>query len=425
MSNALAIATVTTALAQIVRSAVQSVVSGADVLTERPSATNPTGARVRLFLYQVSSNAALRNQDLPARGPSGTLTKRPTAAIDLQYLLAFYGDESKLEPQLMLGASVRDIHAQPVLTRQMIRDAVASETFLTGSNLDESPEQVKFGPLSLSTEDLSKLWLMFSAPYALTTAYQATVLLIESDDNVFAPLPVLRRGERDEGVTTHLGPFPSIDSIHVGAVEDTDRRPRLPSYPSAALDTSITVMGNSLGGDEVELRLEHSRLPLTKTLLIPPDTRSSTEVRFVLPDDAPNRAELAAGFYVLTIAVNRGGQRHVSNQLALSLGPRVASISPPSPIDSGGGAVDLSITCHPDVHPAQRCAVLLGDREVQADARFAVTDTLTFHLDPAPLVNGSLVRVRIEGVDSLPFKRAPTPPPARLVFDDAQKVTIT
>ena len=36
MSNALAIATVTTALAQIVRTAAQSVVNGADVLTGRP-----------------------------------------------------------------------------------------------------------------------------------------------------------------------------------------------------------------------------------------------------------------------------------------------------------------------------------------------------------------------------------------------------
>ena len=64
MSNALAIATVTTALAQIVRTAAQSVVNGADVLTGRPDPNASPAHRIHLFLYQVSPNGAMRNSDL-------------------------------------------------------------------------------------------------------------------------------------------------------------------------------------------------------------------------------------------------------------------------------------------------------------------------------------------------------------------------
>ena len=61
----------------------------------------------------------------------------------------------------MLGVTVRDIHAKPVLMRQMIEDAIASEPFLATSNLADAVEQIKFTPLTLSLEELSKLWSVF------------------------------------------------------------------------------------------------------------------------------------------------------------------------------------------------------------------------------------------------------------------------
>ena len=54
-------------------------------------------------------NAALRNSDLPTRNHRSVVVQRPTCALDLHYLLSFYGDDSKLEPQRMLGAVVRRI----------------------------------------------------------------------------------------------------------------------------------------------------------------------------------------------------------------------------------------------------------------------------------------------------------------------------
>ena len=41
----------------------------------------------------------------------------------------------------------------------------------------------------------------------------------------------------------------------------------------------------------------------------------------------------------------------------------------------------------------------------------------------APVLTKAVARLRVDGVDSLPFVRVDNPP--RYVFDEAQKVTIT
>ena len=427
MSNALAIATVTRALSQVVRTAVQSVVPGSDVLTTRPDATAPADARVRLFLYQISPNAALRNSDLPTRAANGTLTSRPTAALDLHYLLTFYGNETELEPQRMLGAAVRDLHAQPVLLRQMIQDAIAAAPFLSLSNLADAVEQIKFTPLSLSLEELSKLWsVFFQAPYALSVAYVGTVILIESDETAPGALPVLRRGEDDRGVETQLGPFPFLQAIHVTVPEDVTRRPRLPSLPAAQLGTVLTLTGSNLGGDAVSVQFDHTRLPIANALVVPATARSATQLTCPLVDDAAAQTNWAPGLYAVSVVVQRADEVRATNQVPLAFAARVTGIAPPNPVarDASGDAT-LTITCSPQVRPAQRAMLLVGDREVVAQAHPTDTATLQFVIRNAPAVTAAIVRVRVDGVDSLPFKRVDLPPPPHMTFDDAQRVTIT
>lgn len=426
MSNALAIATITTAFAQIIRTAVQSVVVGADVLTERPDSAPPGEPRVRLFMYQISPNSALRNNDLPTRTANGNLMKRPTAALDLHYLLAFYGNESGLEPQRMLGAAIRDIHAQPVLLRQMIEDAITSEPFLAESNLAEAVEQVKFVPLPLSLEELSKLWsVFFQAPYALSVAYQGTAVLIESEEHAIRPLPVLRRGEDDKGVRMLLGPFPTIETIHIGAAEDMEQRPRSPSYPSAQLGTVLTLTGRNLAGEAIRVQFHHVRLPLTKIIVVPSEDRSGTELKVTIVDDAPAQTEWAAGLYRVAVVVENGGVERTTNHLPLSFAPKVNAIAPLSPVmRDAGGNVTLTITCGPQIRPIQNAALLIADLEVTPRVDPTETATLQFTIEDAPVLTGALVRLRVDGVDSLPFKREQAPPPPRFVFDENQKVTI-
>lgn len=426
MSNALAIATVTTALAQIVRSAAQSVVAGAEVLTGRPNSDAAPAHRVQLFLYQVSPNAALRNSDLPTRTTDGTVIRRPMVALDLHYLLAFYGNDNELETHRMLGAVMRDLHAKPVLTRSMIADAVASQPFLTQSNLIDAVEQIKVTPLQLSLEDLSKLWsVFFQTPYALSVAYQGTVVLIESEENARPAPPVLRRGDEDRGVETLFGPFPTLESIHVGALEDSARRPRPPSYPSAQLGVLLTLIGHNLDGESVRVRFVHSRLEAVKEISVPPSDRTATALTVAIPEDAAAQTEWAAGLYTIAVIVRNGTTERTTNLLPLSVAPKITGITPPNPVmrDAAGNAT-LTVTCIPEVLPKQRVVLQVADREVAPQPHGAATGQLQFLIENAPVVTDSLVRLRVDGVDSLPLKRQDAPPPPRFVFDDKQKVTI-
>jgi hypothetical protein len=121
MSNYLAIATVTATLNELLRPSVESEVTGAAMTTMRPNdpaLDNADPPGVNIFLYQVTPNAAYRNDDLPTRRADGTVVERPQVALDLHYLLTFYGNENDLEPQRLLGGVVRTLHARPLLTRQ-------------------------------------------------------------------------------------------------------------------------------------------------------------------------------------------------------------------------------------------------------------------------------------------------------------------
>ena len=425
MSNALAIATVTTALAQIVRSAVQSVVTGSDVHTGRPDPNATPSHRVHLFLYQVSPNGAMRNSDIPTRAADGSLVTRPTVALDLHYLLAFYGNDSELESQRMLGAVVRDLHSKPVLTRQMITDAVGSQPFLSSSNLSEAVEQVKFTPIPMSLEEMSKLWsVFFQTPYALSVAYQGTVILIQSEEGAALPLPVLMRGEADRGAQVLLGSFPALERIHVCAPEDADLRPRPQSYAGAQLGSMLILSGQNLSGDSLTVRFRHPRLPLPKEMPVPENARTANEVRVTIRDDAAAQTEWAAGLYSVTVVAKSGSTDRESNRVPLVLTPRIKNISPNPAQRDAAGTAKLTIVCSPKLLPKQSAELLISDRVASAEAHPASTDTVQFVLKNAPVIASALARLRVDGVDSLPFKRQAVPAPPRLVFDDQQRATI-
>jgi hypothetical protein len=196
MSNELAVAAVTETLKDLISTPVGSAVSGALVGTFSPDDNaNILKPGVNIFLYQVSPNAALRNADLPTRTQDPrTLLRKPQAALDLHYLLTYYGEYAQLEPQRLLGAVAKTLHAYPTLSRQRIQSVQNSTSFLNGSNLDAQTEQIRFTPIAFTLEELSKLWsFLLKVDYVLSTAYVASVVLIEEDDRqpLPPPLPVL------------------------------------------------------------------------------------------------------------------------------------------------------------------------------------------------------------------------------------------
>ncbi|HTZ40406.1 MAG TPA: DUF4255 domain-containing protein [Syntrophales bacterium] len=431
MSNALAIATVTTALAQIVRTAAQSVVNGADVLTGRPDPAATPAHRIHLFLYQVSPNGAMRNNDLPTRSSDGKVVTRPTVALDLNYLLAFYGSETELETQRMLGAVARDLHSRPLLTRSMIQSAIASQPFLSGSNLADAIEQVRFTPLAVSLEEMSKIWSIFyQIPYALSIAYQGTVVLIESDEAVQPALPVLKRGDTDQGVETLLGPFPLIESVYFGLPADNILQSRPLSLPAAQLGLAVIVAGHNLGGEEVLLRFQHSKLGSARELSVDSADVSAKELKILLPQpgSGTSQTDWAPGVYTVTVVQKQAGSAHerTSNMLPIALSPIIGAIEPGTTIPRDAqGTATITITCRPRVQIAQQAVLLLEGREIVGQIDGGNPDKVIFVVDNAPIVTNVPVRMRVDGIESMPFNRLDAPPPTRFEFDANQRVTIT
>ena len=182
MSNALAVATATEALRQLIaQSLAPDIPFAVDVAARKPPTDPPQDPTITIFLYQVTPNAALRNLDAPTRATDGTLLTRPGAALDLHYLISFYGEEAELVPQRLLGCVVRTLHETPVLPRELIT-AATQQPYLSGSDLAAAQQRVRFTPTALDIDDTSKLWGMLyqnQTPYALSLVYQGIAVVVD------------------------------------------------------------------------------------------------------------------------------------------------------------------------------------------------------------------------------------------------------
>jgi hypothetical protein len=403
----------------------------------RPTAAvdGQTSRKVHTYLYQVNPNASLRNSDLPARDSAGRLVDRPQAALNLRYLLAFYGSQQTLEPDRMLGAVVRTLHARPLLSRQSIQDAIGEHTELAASNLADAIERVRFTPATVSIDELSKIWsVFFQTPHALSVVYDAEAVLIEAEEGGPSALPVLRRGPEDKGVVTEpdlASPFPALGSIHIGAPEDVGTEPLPHSYPWAQLGGYLILRGSNFTGDAVEVEFSHSRLSepnhpqflAPSRISIPPSDRTPAEIRLTIPNDVAAQSAWRVGLHTVSVHVSAGGKTHTTNALPLIIAPRVTGIVPQNPVPrDGDGNATLTLGVSPIILRAQTATLLFANLEIAAESRGADTDPLQFVIQKPPVVADSVIRLRVDGVDSIPFERIGTPP--RFQFAENQKVTI-
>jgi hypothetical protein len=184
VSNYLSIAVITAAIHEIVQAAVEDAVAGVTVRVGPPRAATPGEREVNLYLYHLTPNAQLRNDDLPMRSGEGVLEKRPRVAIDLHYLIAFSG-EDRLESEMMLGKVCTMLHAVPVLVPEHLRRMVrpgGSFPYLGHSNLAAQRERVKLTPEYLSLEELTKLWtVFFQIAHRPSLQYVASPVLLDAD----------------------------------------------------------------------------------------------------------------------------------------------------------------------------------------------------------------------------------------------------
>jgi len=399
MSNFLAVGTVTASLRRMLQRRLDIDVPGAQATVDRPGSKSlaaVTTPGVNVFLYQVSPSPAFRSVDLPTRGATGGLMARPTIGIDLHYLLTFFGDETKLEPQRVVGSVVTALHAQPLITDSMIeavRDAAAPSLPTTtpmypelrDTDLADQVDSIRLTPAGLSLEELSKLWsVFFQSPYQLSLAYQASVVLLEDKTLPEPARPVLRRGVAAEALGR-----PAI--VRVAAVPDADA-------PITGAST-IVVTGRDLLADGALVRLFGIDLV--------PSSATGDEVRADLSTLSP--AAMRAGEQPLQIVrqtlIGDPPALHataVSAPAFFVLHPRVQTTSVTGPATARLVRVALDMT----VGARQSVALLLlepgtGAQRFLFGGPARATDSAAVDIPIAGVPTGQyLVQVLVDGAES-------------------------
>lgn len=435
MSSALAIAAVTASLKDLLNDGLLNhdlSTIGSFAVTAQPPDRVTTGEtetnQLNLFLYQVSPNSGWRNAGLPSRAPDGTRMTNPPLALDLHYLLTAYGAQD-LNAEVLLGYAMQLMHENPVLSRSQLRIALGAPAPVDGAilpgpfgtlsalDLADQVELLKITPVYLSSEDLSKLWTSMQARYRPSMAYMVSVVLIQSTQPGKAAQPVLKRGPGDAGPTATAAPFPTLAGV----------RPALSDLlPAARLGDDLVVTGANLGG-ATALALRCDRLSIAAELPVTAGARPG-ELAAHLPAPAELESAMSdwgVGIYSAALQVARPGQPSwTTNGAPLAISPRITV----TPLATAAGTVQLTVTCAPRLRPLQAPGVrlLFGDAElaplsVDTPADAAQPTTLTFKRTGVA-AGTYVVRLRVDGIDSLPVTVTGSPP--AFDFDPQQTVTV-
>lgn len=418
MSNPLAIAAVTATLRNLLQTGIDLDPDlGGTSVTARPPdkarGPNDTISQVNLFLYQTAPNAAWRNRDMRRQVKPGE-DGHPPLALTLHYLVTAYGkDNEDVSGHHLLGRSMSILHDHPLLGAAEIQAA------LPKNDLHEQVERVRITPQPMSLEELSKLWTTFQTQYRISAAYQASVILVDSTRAVKSAPPVLRRGSEDRGPVALASPSPTLSEARAPA-----------PWPSARLGDELTLHGLHLSHGCLTARIASQRLPAPIEIA---SEEGATESRLRLllrgPDDDPDAlSRWAPGFYTVELLVQHPDlPAWTSNEVPFSLAPTITV----SPLAAQPGDVALTVECSPRLRPGQRVLLLFGDRQVEAETIDTPADptlpsTVEFTVPDVPEPAGDhddyVVRLRVDGVDSLPVILAGTPP--LLQFDPAQTVKV-
>lgn len=370
-----------------------------------------TSAQLNLFLYETVVNGAWRNMDIPYQVRPGE-TSAPPLPLDLRYLITAFGREendNEAVSHRVLGGALSLLHDHPVIGRDEIALA------LPDTGLEEQFERLRITQLPLSLDEMSKLWTAFQTQYRLSTAFEVTVALIHSRRPTRSVLPVLRRGTADRGAAVLAGGFPELREI---------LPPR--SQPAVRLGEDLVIRGERLTSGNATARFTHLRLDSSVSMPFAAGDRAD-EIRVHLADQTqdPNAlSRWAPGFYAVALVVARPGLPPLaSNARAFALAPRIVV----TPTAATAGTITLTIRCEPRIVDGQGVSLLFGDRQAAYETIDTPADptqptTLTFVI-PDVAAGIYTVRLRVDGVDSIPVVVTGTPPlPA---FDPAQQVVVT
>lgn len=349
--------------------------------------------RLNLFLYRVTENSSLKNQEIPGHGHPGTYGQ-PPLSLDLHYLITAYGSKAdgdlanEMLAHYVLGSAMRVLHDYPVITDKLAttKAGAAKQTILDKSLIGEF-EQVKLCLQPLSLEDLSKVWTALTIPYRLSIAYMVSVIQIESQRERRYPRPV---GEPPAaGPRLHVVTFrsPQIQAIGVYRADDQKKQER--PYPYVRIGDTLMIRGLNLAGETTRVVIGNVSLGVAQ----PHDDH----VEIVVPDDStlqPGPQPLMVVHDVIVRNPPEPSAGFQSNQAIFMLVPHIKELDSSTP-------GQLIIKGSRLFAKGMECLALLGDTVIHSDNYTSKDSTeIAFNL-PNLAAGNYAVRVRVNGAESI------------------------
>jgi Pvc16 N-terminal domain len=297
--------------------------------------------RVNLFLYRVTENGFLQNQEIPGRG-TGSGFGHPPLSLNLHYLLTAYGNEELVgqttvfddsHAQFLLGSAMRVLHDLPAVTPNFATVRPPSGVVILHESLRDDFEQVKTTLEPLTLDDLSKIWTALGLRMRLGASYVVNVVQIESRRRRTFPRPV---GQPASPTMPPLptdapAPGPMIYVFPIQTPTITDVRVRRPG------DTVEQSIAYARIGDTLVLRGTSIFAPITSVgfgdVEVPASFAGPDRVEAVVPDATiaglgpiPPERQLQPGVRTARIILRDPmvpGARFSSNEAPFMLVPAV------------------------------------------------------------------------------------------------------
>jgi hypothetical protein len=373
-----------------------------------------TGRRLNLYLFQITENASLKNQEIPGQGNPGAYG-RPPLSLNLHYLMTAYADsdtgqDSDLSAQQVLGDAMRVLHDYAIIPPDLHQKDDPAQPTILDPGLTAEYERVKITLQPVSIEEISKIWTaMPHAHFRRSVLYEVSVVQIESRLPRRLPRPVKTRrvaltlSRRPEITAVYRTPAPSLPPLPPEPAGD----PRVKALQE------ITIKGLRFNAAQTLVRLgglapipavpvsdEEIRVTVPDNPLLQPGTQAVE----VLTQQALDAVE--GGLGTGTLPPSPLTQTLASNHGFFLLVPEITSLS----ASEGHAADSLTVQGKRLSTPGRTTFVLIGDASLPVPnspppSATAVTVPLALLATalpvPPPAGQDYPVRVLVDGAQNL------------------------